>query len=97
MYIAVDIVPNAPEGLQLSICERFDLPFSKVKMVSDCVFVAIGLCISFMFLNGVTAIREGTILSALFTGKLIGLFSKRMNPVLQKIAFDDTKQGKMIE
>ena len=97
MYIAMDIVPNAPEGLQLSICERFHLPFSKVKMVSDCVFVIIGLCISFMFLNGVTAIREGTILSALLTGKLIGLFSKRMNPVLQKIAFDNANQGKIIE
>lgn len=88
LYIAMDIVSNAPEGLQLSFCERFKIPFSRVKMISDCLFVFVGFCISIFFLNGVTAIREGTVLSALLTGKLIGVFAKKLNPVLYRVAFN---------
>lgn len=89
LYIAMDIVPNAPEGLQLAFCERFNWPFSKVKMASDCLFVFVGFIIGVLFLNGNTAIREGTILSALLTGKLIGLFSQKVNPILHKIVFQE--------
>lgn len=89
LYIVMDIVPNAHEGLQLSVCERFNLPFSKVKIASDCIFVFIGFMITFLFLEGNTAIREGTILSALLTGKIIGVFSKKAGSMLKKIAFYD--------
>ena len=91
MYIAMDIVPNAPEGLQLSFCKRFQLPFSKVKIVSDCMFVSLGLMISLIFVGTIGAIREGTILSALCTGKLIKLISKVISPTLQRMAFYDDK------
>ena len=89
LYIAMDIVPNAPEGLQLAICERFHKPFSKIKMASDCIFVLLGFIIAILFLDGVTAIREGTILSALLTGQLIGMFAKKLNPILHQITFQD--------
>lgn len=84
IYILMDIVPNAPEGLILSISQRFQIPFSKVKVIGDCIFVLLGLCISILFIGHVVAIREGTILSALCTGKLIGIFTNRWEPTLLK-------------
>lgn len=87
IYIIMDIVPNAPEGLNLAVSEKMNMPFSKVKMIFDCLFVMIGVVISLAFLGGITAIREGTLLSALLTGKMIGVFTKYMESYLKKIAF----------
>lgn len=87
IYMAMDIVPNPPEGLILSICERFSWPFSKVKLYSDCFFVSLGLSICLLFIGDIIAIREGTIIAALLTGKLIGIISKLLSSSLQKIAF----------
>lgn len=96
MYIAMDIVSNAPEGLQLSICEKFGLQFSTVKIISDCVFVLIGFTIALMFLDGNTTIREGTILSALLTGKIIGFLANKFSPILTRMAFDNESEATMI-
>lgn len=92
IYIIMDIVPNAPEGFNLAVAQRFKMPFSKAKIISDLLFIAIGLVISFIFLNGSLAIREGTLISALLTGKMIGVFTKRLETALKTIAFDQEKQ-----
>lgn len=91
VYIAMDVVPNAPEGLILSICETTGVPFSKMKMLGDCAFVALGIALSLIFMGRVTAIREGTVLSALITGKIIGIIAKRCKPLFQKVVPIKTK------
>ncbi len=96
IYIIMDIVPNAPEGLNLALSERLNMPFSKIKIICDCLFVLIGVIISLIFLGGVTAIREGTLISALLTGKLIGLFTKWFEPGLKKIAFNDNDEKQLL-
>ncbi len=88
LYIAMDLVPNPPEGLILAVCARFGVAFSRVKLVSDCVFVALGVALSLLFMGRVTTIREGTVIAALLTGRLIGLFSARIGPTLRRLAFD---------
>lgn len=87
IYIVMDIVPNAPEGFNLAVSERFNMPFSKSKVLSDCLFVLIGVLISLASAGRITAIREGTLISALITGKIIGIFLKYMEEPLKKIAF----------
>lgn len=88
LYIAMDVVPNPPEGLLLAICARFGVAFPQVKMATDCVFVALGALLSLLFMGHVTAIREGTVIGALLMGRLIGLFTKRLGPTLRRLAFD---------
>ena len=46
MYIAMDVVPNPPEGLILAFCERFDIPFGRLKIMTDCIFVTLGILLS---------------------------------------------------
>ncbi|WP_416324884.1 YczE/YyaS/YitT family protein [[Eubacterium] hominis] len=89
IYITMDIVPNAPEGFNLAVAQRFQLSFSKSKILSDCMFISVGAIISLVSFGGIIAIREGTLISAILTGKLIGMFSKKMEPMLKKLAFEE--------
>ena len=87
MYIAMDVVTNPPEGLILVFCERFDIPFGRLKIVTDCIFVTLGILLSVLFLGGVGDIREGTVISAILTGKIISWLTKRWQPGLRRLAF----------
>lgn len=87
IYIIMDIVPNAPEGFNLSVSERFHIPFSKSKIFSDCMFIGIGVLISLLSVGEITAIREGTLVSALLTGPIVGAFMKCLEKPLKKITF----------
>lgn len=91
-YIIMDIVPNAPEGFNLAVSKRFQMPFSRAKILSDCLFVLTGVVISLLSFGRITAIREGTIFSALLTGKLIGIFTKFMEPALHRLAYDEPEE-----
>lgn len=94
MYIVMDIVPNAPEGLNLAISERFKITFGKAKTLNDIVFVSIGFLIAVVFLDGVTIVREGTIISALLTGKIISIFLRYLEGPLQTLAFNKAPKEK---
>ncbi|MDD4796555.1 MAG: DUF6198 family protein, partial [Eubacteriales bacterium] len=74
LYILMDVVPNPPEGLNLAFADRLRKDFGTVKIWSDCIFIALGVAISLLCMGRVTAIREGTVLSAVLTGQLINLF-----------------------
>lgn len=87
IYIIMDIVPNAPEGFNLAVAKRFQMPFSKAKVLSDLLFISVGVIIALVFIGHIVAIREGTLISALLTGKLIGVFTKYMEPTLKSLAF----------
>jgi len=87
LFLNMDIVPNAPEGFVLAICEKRDNNFPKMKILFDCMCVILAVVLSLLFLGNITSIREGTIISALLTGKLIGIFSKPFVQWLKKVAF----------
>lgn len=86
IYITMDIVPNAPEGFNLAVSKKFSIPFSKSKILSDWVFILLGIIISLSVIRNIIGIREGTLISALLTGKLVGIFLKYMESPLRKIA-----------
>ncbi len=89
IYIAMDIVQNAPEGFNLAVSKRFSMPFSRSKVLSDCLFIAVGVVISLISQGKITAIREGTLVSALLTGIIIGKFQKILNEPLKRVAFEE--------
>ncbi|MEG1710724.1 MAG: DUF6198 family protein [Clostridia bacterium] len=87
LYINVELIPMAMEGLCLSITrkqKRFTFP--TIKIFVDCAAVTLGILLSFIFLHKLDGIREGTIISALLIGfllKYVNIFVKhalsRMN------------------
>ncbi|MFA5528661.1 MAG: DUF6198 family protein [Peptostreptococcales bacterium] len=92
MFLEMDIVSNAPDGLVLAISEKTKADFGKVKIMFDFISVIVAIIISLLFVGNISIIREGTILSALLTGKMMTIISKPFSPFLKKIAFDKPKE-----
>lgn len=61
------------EGLVVALTLRTKKPFGKLKMYTDLTMVAVALVISLLYFQGLVGIREGTIIAALFTGRLVTL------------------------
>lgn len=85
--ITMKIMPPAPEGLILAICEVTKLSFPKMKVWFDSASVAIAAALSVIFIGQISSIREGTVISALMIGKILGAISQVCNPTLETIAF----------
>lgn len=62
------------EGLVVALTLRTKKPFGKLKMFTDLTMVAVALVISLLYFRGLVGIREGTIIAALFTGRLVTLY-----------------------
>ena len=89
LYIDVQIAPMPPEGLLGCIAEKLGKPFPKIKTLFDCASVLTGLILCFLFLGQLTGIREGTVITALLVGKLMGFFRKYLTPFIQKACFGE--------
>jgi uncharacterized membrane protein YczE len=87
LYMDVQLVPMPMEGLSATIAKKLGKPFPTMKTVVDCVVVATGTVLCFVFLGGLDGIREGTIITAIVTGKVIGLMKKWITPLVQRICF----------
>ena len=87
LYVGVDIIPMPMEGLTMAIAKKAGKPFAKVKTVVDCSVVIIGLVLSLLVLRDPFRwIREGTVLSALVTGRLVSIFRKLFGARVEKLA-----------
>lgn len=75
--VLTDVVLNAPDGLVKTISERWNIKFSRVKSTFDILCVVTSVILSLSFTGGISGLREGTIISALTIGGLIGFISKR--------------------
>jgi len=64
------------EGIAAAIAFRFKKPFAIVKVRSDFTMVLVAILLSLVFTQSWVGVREGTILSALFAGKLVGVIDK---------------------
>ena len=79
LYMDAQLVPMPMEGLSSCLAEKFGVSFPNMKTIIDCLVVVIGL-------NG---LREGTIITAVVTGKVIAIFKKPLSPILKKICFGE--------
>lgn len=87
LYIDVKIAPMPAEGLVGCIAEKTGKPFSNMKTMFDCASVAAAIVLSLLFLGKLSGIREGTILTALLAGRMMGLLRKWIGPWIGKVCF----------
>lgn len=85
IYVSPGIMHNPLEGIAYAVSYRIKKPFYIGKTICDCVCVALGISLALIFLGSLTGIREGTVLSALLTGKAVHIFSRRVDPLVRKI------------
>lgn len=89
LYMDVQMVPMPMEGLSSCIAKKTGKPFPTMKTIIDCVVVVTGIILSFVFLGRLDGIREGTVITAVLTGKLIAILKKRVMPVVNKVCFGE--------
>ena len=90
LYIGVELVPMPMEGLSLAIADKTGVAFHNMKIVIDCVVVLTGAALSFLCLRELVYIREGTIITAIVTGKVMAMVKKPLSPLVEKICFGGT-------
>ena len=88
-YMDAQLVPMPMEGLTACIAKKLGKPFATLKTFLDCLIVLTGVVLCLVFLGEVTGIREGTVITAMVAGKLVGLVKKWLSPVIQKIFFGE--------
>ena len=97
LYLDVELVPMPMEGMTMAIAKKVGKPFPQVKTVVDCTVVLLGVILTVVCLHLIpfrdpgVRIREGTILAALVTGKVIEIIRKPLSPVVKKICFGESK------
>lgn len=85
LYLTADIVPMPPEGTVRAISVKTGIDFSKLKVVFDCTAVGVSIALSLTFFHTLNGIGIGTILSAIFIGKMLGVISAWWKPSIQKL------------
>jgi uncharacterized membrane protein YczE len=73
--MGADLMPMPAEGVMLAITQLTGISFHKVKMIFDTTVVVISVAVGLIFAGRILGVREGTVLSALFVGKLVGVFN----------------------
>lgn len=83
LSVIANVIMNSGEAFVKAISESIHKDFGNVKIVFDISCVAAALLLSLLFFNfTIVGTREGTVLSALFTGIAVKLFSKPLkNPL----------------
>lgn len=87
LYLEVELVPMPMEGMTLALAQVLKKPFPSVKIAVDCTVVLLGLALSLVFLHQLDGVREGTIIAAVVTGKIIALVRKPLSPLVRRVCF----------
>ena len=89
LYIDVNLAPMPAEGLVGCIAGKTGKPFSSMKTLFDCTSVLAAAVLSFVFLGRLDGIREGTVITALLAGRMMGMLRKYLSPLIRKVCFGD--------
>lgn len=87
LYLTADIMPQPPEGFMLAICKKTGIQFHKIKVTFDSTVVAIAAFISFIAFGKLNGVREGTIISAILIGRILGVLTKRWKSTIVELIF----------
>lgn len=90
-YLGARLLPMPSEGLGETVAAKLGRPFHKVKVVLDCIMVSTAFLV--MLLSGnnpFLVVREGTIVTALFAGTVIGLLKPLLGPFIRRFGFGET-------
>ena len=73
LTVGMKIVPNPADGLANVIGEKCHKGFGFGKNLFDCISIVISLIIGFVFTGGILGIGLGTVISMIFTGRVIAV------------------------
>ena len=87
LFMQTDLVPMPMEGLIACVAKKLNKPFHKMKSILDSSVVVIAVVLSLVWFRSLLGVREGTIITAILAGRLVGVFKKPLGPIVDKICF----------
>ena len=90
LYLCANLIPQPTEGLCLAIEKLYGFQYGNIKVCVDCSMVAAAAVISLIGCHTIIGLREGTVLTMLCAGKLIGLMMRLFNRSLKAWIYQTT-------
>lgn len=87
LTITANIVPVAPDGLTNVISSKINKDFGKVKIYFDCTIVGLSLLILIFLNKNLEGIGIGTLLAAIFVGRIVYFINKNFKEKVEKVIF----------
>ncbi len=94
--VTMDFIPNPADGMARAVGVALHKEFGQGKLIFDCVMISVTAAVSLIFAHKIIGIGIGTVLSALFIGKLIQFYGRKlggyMNGVVEKSRNNDNSK-----
>ena len=88
VYLEAKLVSLPSEGVILAIIQKYPkFSFHRVKIIMDCLLVAMAMGTTLIFMGGIYGVREGTVIAAVAIGKIIPFVRKIVVSILGKLQF----------
>lgn len=85
LSVIANVVMNSGEAFVKTVADKLNKKFGNVKVVVDVSNVALSIVLSLIFFNGaIVGAREGTLITAIFTGMVVKVFSKVLTEPVNK-------------
>lgn len=85
LAVIANVIMNSGEAFVKAISDKTGKEFGNIKILFDISCVTLALILSLIFFDfTIVGAREGTIISALFTGVVVKFFSKRLKNPIEK-------------
>lgn len=86
LSVIANVIMNSGEAFVKAISDKSGIRFGNVKIGFDIGCVVIALVLSWILFNGkIVGTREGTVLTALFTGMIVNFFVKRISAPVNRV------------
>lgn len=87
----------AGDGLMITVAKVLKRPFGQIKIAFDVTLVIISVVSGLLLLNGVIGVREGTVISAILIGFIIGKLNPVIAPFITRYLERDTRNREVIQ
>lgn len=85
LAVIANVIMNSGEAFVKAISDKTGNEFGNIKIAFDIACVLLAIVLSLIFFDfTIVGAREGTIISALFTGVVVKFFSKRLKNPIEK-------------
>ena len=91
LVVGMDFVPNPPDGLVNALAHVFKKPFGSVKWIFDCCMMSLTIVMTLLMTGHIIGIGIGTVISALFVGRSIQMYTKVLDQYKNKIYQNHTR------
>ena len=76
LIVGADLCLPAPDAMLRFLARHFDKSYPLIKNIGDISWMIFAAALEFIFLRTIKSVGIGTVLSAIFVGRLIKLFNK---------------------